>query len=238
MTLTYEPGGSLAHVLDPRTKLAVQAGFVAAAFAYTTPRGLVALTAVTAVFLLAARTSPLAALREVRLVLPLLVGAPLVEGVTLGAPWFVTADAVPPALASYRVLLVLFVSAAYVRTTPVRDSRAAIQRIVPGRPGQFLAMGVAFVFRFLPVLQADVGRIRDAQRARLGTERGTVERMQLLFVTAFNRALDRADRFALALRTRCFSWNPTLPKLHITWLDVPVLLVAAVLAGVALLAAV
>lgn len=238
MTLTYEPGGSLAHALDPRSKLAVQAGFVAAAFAYTTPRGLVALTVVTAVFLLAARTSPLAALREVRLVLPLLVGAPLVEGVTLGAPWFVTADAVPPALASYRVLLVLFVSAAYVRTTPVRDSRAAIQRIVPGRPGQFLAMGVAFVFRFLPVLQADVGRIRDAQRARLGTERGTVERMQLLFVTAFNRALDRADRFALALRTRCFSWNPTLPTLRITWLDVPVLLVAAVLAGAALLAAV
>lgn len=238
MTLTYEPGGSLAHALDPRSKLAVQAGFVAAAFAYTTPRGLVALTAVTAVFLLAARTSPLAALREVQLVLPLLVGAPLVEGVTLGAPWFVTADAVPPALASYRVLLVLFVSAAYVRTTPVRDSRAAIQRIVPGRPGQFLAMGVAFVFRFLPVLQADVGRIRDAQRARLSTERGTVERMQLLFVTAFNRALDRADRFALALRTRCFSWNPTLPTLRITWLDVPVLLVAAVLAGAALLASV
>lgn len=238
MTLTYEPGGSLAHALDPRSKLAVQAGFVAAAFAYTTPRGLVALTAVTAVCLLAARTSPLAALREVRLVLPLLVGAPLVEGVTLGAPWFATADAVAPALASYRVLLVLFVSAAYVRTTPVRDSRAAIQRIVPGRPGQFLAMGVAFVFRFLPVLQADVGRIRDAQRARLGTERGTVERMQLLFVTAFNRALDRADRFALALRTRCFSWNPTLPTLRITWLDVPVLLVAAVLAGAALLAAV
>lgn len=238
MTFAYEPGRSLAHDLDPRSKLAVQVGFVAAAFAYTTPRGLVALTGVTGLFLLAARTSPLAALQEVRLVLPLLAGAPIVEGLALGAPWFVVSDAVPPALASYRVLLVLFVSAAYVRTTPVRHSRAAIQRIAPGKPGQFLATGIASVFRFLPVLQADVGRIRDAQRARLGTERGTVERMQLLFVTAFNRALERADRFALALRARCFSWNPTLPALRFTWRDGPALGLAAGLAGAALLAVV
>lgn len=238
MTLAYEPGRSPAHRLDPRTKLALQVGFAAAAFAYTTPRGLAALTGLTGLFLLAARTSPLAALLEVRLVLPLLAGAPIVEALVLGPPWVDPSRAVPPALASYRVLLVLFVSAAYVRTTPVRDSRAAIQRVVPGKPGQFLGMGVAFVFRFLPVLQADVGRIREAQRARLGSERGLAERMQLLFVTAFNRALERADRFALALQARCFSWNPTLPELRFTALDVPALALAGGLAAAAVLAVV
>jgi len=216
--LSYEPGDSIAHRLDPRSKLAVQIGFAAAAFAYTTPRGLFALTFVTLAILAIAETHPGRTLWEFRFVYPFLVAAPLLDGVAWGA-WFVVEDAIPSALAGYRVLLVLLVAAAYVRTTPVRDSRAAVQWAVPGRPGQFLGMGVAFVFRFLPVLRADIGRIRDAHRARLGTERSVPERIRLLVIASFNRAFDRADRFALALRVRCFSWNPTLPRLRFSRLD-------------------
>ena len=46
MTLSYVPGDSLAHEVDPRAKLLVQVGFAAAAYAYTAPRGLAALTVV------------------------------------------------------------------------------------------------------------------------------------------------------------------------------------------------
>ena len=227
--LSYEPGDSLAHRLDPRSKLLVQGGFVAAAYVYTTPRGLAALTGLAVCLLAAARTPPHRALWEFRFVFPFLLAAPILEGIAWGE-WFVLGEAIPPALAGYRVLLVLLVAAAYVRTTPGRDSRAAIQRTVPGRPGQFLGMGVAFVFRFLPVLRADLGRIRDGYRARLGTERPVPERMRLLVVASFNRAFERADRFAIALQTRCFSWNPTLPEIGFSTLDVP-----AFLLGVALL---
>lgn len=233
MTLVYEPGSSPAHRLDPRSKLAVQVGFVAAAYAYTTPRGLVVMTAVTGGLLAGARTSPLRTVREYRFVLPLLAAVPLLEGLTLGAPWFAVEEAAGPALASYRILLVLLVTAAYVRTTPVRDSQAAVQWLVPGRVGQFLGMGASFVFRFLPVLQADLRRIRDAHRARLGTERSVSERVQLLLVAAFNRAFARSDRFALALQARCFSWNPTLPALRFSRLDAVPLAVAAGLVGAA-----
>lgn len=226
--LSYEPGDSLAHRLDPRSKLAVQIGFAAAAVAHTTPRGLAALTVLTFLALAVARTDPRRALWEVRFVVPFLVAAPLIEGFAWGA-WFVPADAVAPTLAGYRVLLVVVVAAAYVRTTPIRDSRAAIQRTVPGRTGQFLGMGVAFVFRFLPILQADVARIRDAHRARLGTERSIPDRMGTLVVAAFDRAFERADRFSLALRARCFSWNPTLPELRLSRPDAGALAVAAVL---------
>ncbi len=229
--LSYEPGGSIAHRLDPRAKLAAQGGFAAAAFAYTTPRGLAALTVVTLCVLFVARTHPGRALWEFRFVFPFLLAAPLLDGVAWGA-WFVVDNAVEPALAGYRVLLVLLVAAAYVRTTPVRDSRAAIQWTVPGRAGQFLGMGVAFVFRFLPVLRADITRIRDAHRARLGTERSVPERMRLLVVAALNRAFDRADRFSVALRARCFSWNPTLPELRFGPADA-----IAVATGVALMLA-
>jgi biotin transport system permease protein len=224
--LSYEPGDSLAHRLDPRSKLAVQIGFVTVAFAYTTPRGLAVLTAVTVGMLAVAATPPWTALAELKYVLPLLAAAPAVEALTLGSPWVVVADAVDPALAAYRILLVLAVSAAYVRTTPVRESRAVVQRHVPGRTGQFLGMSVAFVFRFLPVLQADLARIRDAQRARLGTERPVHERIASVLLSALDGAFDRSERFADALQARCFAWNPTLPALRFTWLDGPALVVA------------
>jgi biotin transport system permease protein len=227
--LTYEPGASLAHRLDPRSKLAVQVTFAIAAFVYTTPRGLAVLTVLTLGLLGVARTTPHRVLWEYRFVFPFLLAAPILDGVTWGEPWFVVENAIDPALAGYRVLLVLLVAAAYVRTTPVRESRAAVQWAVPGKPGQFIGMGVSFVFRFLPVLRADLGRIRDAHRARLGTERPFSERARNIVIAAFNRAFDRADTFALALQARCFSWNPTLPELRFGRWDGPALLLAAAL---------
>lgn len=227
MTVRYEPGDSPAHRLDPRAKLLVQAGFAAAVFAHTTPRGLAVLTVVLAGLLAGARTSPVAALGDVRVLVPFLVGAPLLEGAMLSPPYFSPADAVFPALVSYRVLLLILVSAAYVRTTPVRDSRAAVQRLVPGRAGQFLGMGVAFVFRFLPVLRRDLARVREAMAARLAGERALHDRMAIVAVSGLDGAFRRADRLSLALRARCLAWNPTLPALALTRRDVPALVLAA-----------
>jgi biotin transport system permease protein len=212
--LSYEPGDSLAHRLDPRAKLAVQVGFALAAFAHTTPRGLAILTGLTGVVLAAASASPIVALAEARYALPFLIAGPAIAALTVGPPWIALSQAVAPALASYRVLIVLVVSVAYVRTTRVRDSRAAVQSLVPGRPGRFLAVGVALVFRFLPVLLADLSRTRAAMRARLGSERGLVDRMTIVTSAGVRRAFGRADRLGVALRARCFAWNPTLPHLR------------------------
>jgi biotin transport system permease protein len=211
--LRYEPGTTLVHRLDPRTKLAFQFAFAAAAFAHTTPRGLVVLTGVAAATALAARLHPRSVVVDLRFVLPFLVAAPLLQGLTLGPPWFSLAQARFPALASYRVLLVLVVSAAYVHTTPSRESRAAIQWLVPGRAGRFLGVGVGLVFRFLPVLRRDASRAREAMHARLGETRPLRERMRLVATTSLQRAFDRADTLSLALGARCFAWNPTLPRL-------------------------
>jgi biotin transport system permease protein len=232
--LRYEPGATLVHGLDPRTKLAFQVAFTAAAFAHTTPRGLVVLTGVAGGVLLAARLRPRSVVADLRLVFPFLVAAPLLQGLMLGPPWFSLADARFPALASYRVVLVLFVSAAYVHTTPSRESRAAIQRLVPGRPGQFLGIGVGLVFRFLPVLQRDALRAREAMRARLGDARPVTERMRIVATTSLRRAFDRSDTLALALGARCFAWNPTLPRLALGRTDVPVLVCCVALVGWAL----
>jgi biotin transport system permease protein len=232
--LSYHPGESLAHRLDPRTKLLAQFAFAAAAFAHTTPRGLAALSVVALVALAVAECSPVRAIWAYRYALPFLVAGPLVAALTLGPPWLRPADAIEPALASYRVLLVLLVSAAYVRTTSIRESRAAIQRTIPGKPGQFLGVGVALVFRFLPLVRRDLVSTREALAARLGENRPLRERMQLLTTVGLQRTFERSDRLSLALRARCFAWNPTLPELRFSRLDAPALAVAAVLAAAAL----
>jgi biotin transport system permease protein len=232
--LAYTPGGTLAHRLDARSKLAVQAAFALAAFAHTTPTGLVVLTALTALLAASAGVSLRETVREFRVVLPFLLLAPLVEGATLGPPWFVVGDAVGPALASYRVVLVLVVSAAYVRTTPVRESRAAVEWLVPGKPGRVLGLGVGLTFRYVSVLRGDLRRAREAMRARLGEKLPVRERMRLVAVAGLNRAFERSDRLALAMRARCLAWNPTLPALRFGRLDAPALGVAVALLGWAL----
>ncbi len=228
--LTYVPDDTLAHRLDPRSKLAVQIGFATTALAHTGSRALLTLTVVAALILVAARVPPLEALYAYRYALVFLGLAPVIAAITLGSPWIDIEDGLASARASYRVLLILLVSAAYVRSTPVRASRAAIQRTIPGKPGQLLGIGVALVFRFLPVLQADLRTIRDAMAARLGDERGGIERASTLSLLALSRAFDRADRLALALQARCFAWNPTLPVLAFSRADYPVLVGAVVLA--------
>ncbi|MFD1527206.1 CbiQ family ECF transporter T component, partial [Halolamina salina] len=107
--LRYEPGDSLAHRLDPRTKLAVQLAFAAAAFAHTDPQGLAVLTVVTGVALASAHLTPVSVLWGYRFLLPLLAAAVLFELVTLGPPWIEPAAAVDPLLASYRTLLIVAV---------------------------------------------------------------------------------------------------------------------------------
>lgn len=233
--LSHVPDDGYAHRLDPRTKLAVQAAFALAAVVHTTPPGLAALTAVALAALAAARAPLVPTLRNYRAFLPLLVAGPVVEAATLGPPWVRPSDAVAPALASYRVVLLLVVSAAYLQSTPVRESRAAIQHLLPGRVGTLLGAGVGFVLRLLPVLADDLRRIRAATAARLGDERGPVERVRLIGVTGLRRALHRADRFDLALRARCFAWNPTLPPLSFGRRDLPALALAAALAAAGVL---
>ncbi|MFC6717741.1 energy-coupling factor transporter transmembrane component T family protein [Natrialbaceae archaeon GCM10025810] len=227
--LTYEPDETLAHRLDPRSKMAVQIGFAATALAHTDPRSLAILTLITVGVLASARVPPLRTIYAFRYALVFLLFAPLISMLSLRRPWLEPAAAVDPALASFRVLLILLVSAAYVRSTPIRDSRSAIQRTIPGKPGQMLGMGVALVFRFLPVLRADLETIREAMAARLGTERGVADRASRVGTFGLERAFARADRLSLALQARCFSWNPTLPSLSFSRLDAPALAVAVAL---------
>jgi biotin transport system permease protein len=222
--LTYRPGTTVVHQLDPRSKLLFQGGFAVAVFTHDSLAALTGLTALALAALWLAALSPVRILRSFRFILLLLAIAPPIAALSVGPPWFVTAQALKAAVAGYQVVVMLLVAGAYVRTTSVRKTRAAIQRHVPGRAGQLVGVGVGLVFRLTPVLVADIRRIRDAIDARSGQNRSTIDRVRRLALVGIRRAFTRASRLSLALRARCFAWNPTLPPLSFSWIDVPVIM--------------
>ena len=219
MTLSYVPGDSLAHRLDPRAKLVVQAGFTAAVYATHSPHGLLLATPL-AVGCLWAADGGIGDIWAFRFAMPMLLVAPIAAGVTVGDPWIQPDRTATTALASYRVGLILVVAAAYVRSTTVRESRAAVQHTVPGRPGAALGLGVALVFRALPLLIADLHRAREAVHARGGSASPIHRRMRAVATVGVRRTLSRADRLGTAMAARCLSWNPTLPALGFGRADV------------------
>lgn len=234
--MRYAPGTTVAHGLDPRSKLAFQAGFAIAAFAATSVAWLAAVYALAALALVAGRCSPVRVARDYRVVLAVLALAPVVAGVALGPPWIRPGPALDSLFAVLRVPPVIAVAAVYVRTTPVRDTRAAVQWLVPGRAGQLLGVGVSLVVRFVPLVVQDLRDVRTAMAARGGDRRPVTDRARRLFVRGLERAVARADRLAVALRARCFAWNPTLPELAFCRADYAVLGLGVALAVTPLVA--
>lgn len=226
---SYEPDDTVVHALDPRSKLLVQVGFAITAVTQTSPAVIAGCTVFAGAVLAATRLSPLRVLRTFWFVLVILALAPLFAMLTFGPPWIVPDRAIPSVLAGYQVLLVIFVSAAYVRSTPVRETRAAIQRHVPGKAGRLLGVGVGLLLRLFPLLLQDIDRVRLAIRARSGTGVARDTWIRLVTVGGLRRALHRAETLSLALRARCFAWNPTLPALELSPRDYPVLALGAVL---------
>ena len=227
--ITYTPGDSVVHRLDPRSKLCFQFAVAFAAFVRPSVPRLVGLFVLGAVCLWLAGTTVRRALRAYRVVLVVLALGPLIAGLSIGTPGLSAARAIDSLRAVARVVPVLLVSAAYVHATPVRDTRAAVQRTVPGRAGQLLGTGIGLTFRYVPVVRADLRTVRDAVAARGGDERPFHERAARITTLVLARTLDRSDQLSVALQARCFAWNPTLPRLAFSRFDYPVLGTAAVL---------
>jgi len=228
--LTYTPGETLAHRLDPRAKLAFQFGFAVAVFAGPAVPWVPAMLVLGVGCLVVARLPVWRALRAYWVVLLVLSLGPVIAAVTLGPPWIRVDRSLDSLRSVSRVVPVLLVSAAFIHSTPVRDTRAAIQRTVPGRPGQLLGVGVALTFRFIPVVREDLRRIREAIAVRGGEKRSIRDRARRITGLAVARSLSRADRLSVALQARCFAWNPTLPRLRFAPADYAVLALAAGLA--------
>lgn len=233
--ITYEADETVVHRLDPRSKLLLQVGFALAVVTHSTTVELIPYTAFALLSCYLAGVSIRRVLWSFRAILLILAAAPVFASLTWGSPWIIPERALRSLIAGYAIVLVLFVSAAYVRTTPIRDTRAAIQRHLPGRAGQLLGVGISLVFRLFPVMLRDVQRIDLALAARSGTGLTRRQRIRLITVGSIRKAFGRADTLSLALKARCFSWNPTLPALSFSRVDYPVVLLAVLFVAIGIL---
>lgn len=231
--LTYTPAETVVHRLDPRAKLCFQFGFAIAAFASQTLPRLAGLFVVGISLLYLSGLAVRTVLRAYWVVLLVLSLGPLIAAVTVGPPWLRLDPATASLRSVARIVPILFVSAAYIHATPIRDTRAAIQQTIPGRPGQLLGVGVALTFRYVPVLREDLRQVRDAVSARGGETRSIRDRSGRIATLTLARALAHSDRLAVALQARCFAWNPTLPRLQFARTDYLVVLFSFLLATTA-----
>lgn len=209
--------------VDPRSKILVQIAVVAAAYAHTEPLPLLLLTIGTVAFLRVGGLTVISTLWEFRAVAVFLAIAPFLAAVTPRFPFLILADGIETTLASYRVLLLVLISVAIVRTTTPREAEAAVRWGLPGKIGRVIGLGVGLVFRFLPVIRAEAIRTKRAITLRGGAGRPLHERMRLVGMVTFIRLLNRADRIDQAMRVRCLAWNASIPRLTFSRIDIPVL---------------
>ncbi len=227
--LSYRPGTTLAHRLDPRVKLAFQTAFVAVTALTRDPFWIGVLTILAGLAVGISGLTIQDTLWAFRVPVLLVAVGPLVAGVTVGPPWFETTPAARSAQSGYLIILTLLLTGAYLRSTPVREMRAAVQWLLPGRLGRLLGVGLGLVARMLPLIRKDLRRIRAAQTARLGETQPWSKQAAQVGITGLKRTFDRADRLADGLQARCFAWNPTLPTLTIRKQDYVVLGVSGLL---------
>lgn len=222
---------SVLHELDPRSKLVLQVSIVVAAYVHTAPLPLLVLTAGAIAVIWLADESIRRLLVEFRYLVGFLAVAPLIASLSIRAPHLVPADAWQPGLSAYRVLLLVLVSVAIVRTTTPREAQAAIRWMIPGRPGRITGMGIGLVYRFVPVIRQEAIQTRRAMVVRGTHRRPLAQRLQFFGIVTFVRLLRRTGRISRAMRCRCFSWNPTLPPLSFRRSDFAAMTISLALLG-------
>ena len=205
--------------LDPRTKLGLQLAVVVVAFGKTEPIPLLILSGAIGGILVHSNMSISDLLADLRYLIAFLSIAPILGALQLGAPWVDLHGAIQPGLAAFRVLLLVIVGIAIVRTTPTRELQAAIWWMIPGKPGRAIALGVSLVLHFLPIIRREVVQTRQAIALRGGDRRPLHEQLRLIGIVVIVRLLERTDRVSNAMKARCLSWNPTVYPLQWSRID-------------------
>ncbi len=222
----YRKGESLAHRLDPRTKLVFTLLFFVAAFAAQGPM-LAVVVVLTVASLAASGMGPASALGMLRpfkwLVLFVAVWDVLFttggEVVFQVGALIVTSGGLLFAGESVlRFCCMLLGTSALMRTTaPTQLTDGFAGLLVPlRRLGAWVddaALALGLTFRFIPALAEEHARIRRAQESRAACFGGGVaSRLQAnvsVFTPLFAGALRRADSLALAIASRCYGCGET-----------------------------
>ena len=229
----YFPGDTLAHRLDPRTKLLATVLYIIAIFLAKAPiaYGVLILTLIVSVRI--SKVGARALFRGLKPVLFIIAFTAVLNlfytpGTVIAQLWIfhVTREGVITAVAMMlRIsLLIMGTFLLTYTTSPIRLTDGLEDLLGPlkklGVPVHELAMMMSIALRFIPTLIEETDKIMSAQRARgadfesgnlLQRAKALIPLLVPLFVSAFRRA----DELATAMECRCYHGGEGRTKLHV-----------------------
>ena len=229
----YFPGDTLAHRLDPRTKLLATVLYIIAIFLAKGPiaYGVLILTLIVSVRI--SKVGARALFRGLKPVLFIIAFTAVLNlldtpGTVIAQVWLVhvTREGVITAIAMMlRIsLLIMGTFLLTYTTSPIRLTDGLEDLLGPlkklGVPVHELAMMMSIALRFIPTLIEETDKIMSAQRARgadfesgnlLQRAKALIPLLVPLFVSAFRRA----DELATAMECRCYHGGEGRTKLHV-----------------------
>ena len=250
----FFPGDTLAHKLDPRTKLLVTVFYVVALFTAKSyiAYGVLILTLIVAVRI--SRVGAKALFKGLKPVLFIIAFTALLNlfytpGTELCHFWIfrITIEGVRAAITMMLriTLLIMGTFLLTYTTSPIRLTDGLESLLGPLKkikvPVHELAMMMSIALRFIPTLIEETDKIMSAQKARgadfeSGNLLARAKAMIPILVPLFISAFRRADELATAMECRCYhggEGRTRLKQLHYTRLDtMAYVLGLALLAGV------
>ncbi len=229
----YFPGSSLAHRLDPRTKLMLTVLYIVILFCATSfvSYGLVA--ALLAVGVKVSGVAPKALVRGLKPILFIICFTAVLNlfytpGDELASFWIFTITRQGVATAFFMVLrITMLIMGTFLMTyttSPIALTDGLESLLGPLKklkvPVHELAMIMSIALRFIPTLIEETDKIMSAQKARgadfesgslLDRARALVPVLVPLFISAFRRA----DELAVAMECRCYHGGQGRTKLHV-----------------------
>ena len=228
----YFPGNTLAHRLDPRTKLTVTVLYIVALFSAHAVYAYAALILTLLVSVRVSRVGAKALLRGLKPVLFIIAFTAILNlfytpGVELVHFWIfrITVEGVRTAVTMMAriTLLIMGTFLLTYTTSPIHLTDGLESLLGPLKklrlPVHELAMMMSIALRFIPTLIEETDKIMSAQKARgADFESGSIfqraKALVPLLVPLFVSAFRRADELATAMECRCYHGGGGRTKLH------------------------
>lgn len=246
----YFPGNSLAHRLDPRTKLILTVLYIVILFC---AKGFVSYGVVALLLLTGVKVSGVAPRALVRGLKPILfiicftavLNLFYTPGEALASFWIFTITKEGLVTAFFMVLrITMLIMGTFLltyTTSPIALTDGLETLLGPLKrlkvPVHELSMIMSIALRFIPTLIEETDKIMSAQKARgadfesgnlLQRARALVPILVPLFISAFRRA----DELAVAMECRCYHGGEGRTKLHVLHYQLRDYLVLAAYGGV------
>jgi len=216
----YFPGNSVAHRLDPRTKILLVVIYIVALFQAEGWVGYGLVTLVTLLCMAASKIKPASMFKGVKpmlfiIVLTALLNIFYTQGTPVLPGWIITWEGIARAV-QMMLRIILLISGTFLltyTTSPIALTDGLEILMSPLKklkvPVHEMTMMMSMALRFIPTLISETDKIMSAQKARgADFETGSlVQRAKALLpilVPLFVSAFKRADELAVAMESRCY----------------------------------